>query len=207
MSSFDMPARRTYAPEPKAVAKFVIRAIVFSLLAVLMVIAAKFLWSYAFRPSEAATTRPAEVQAATPPPSPRGKVAVGGTAPVDTRPKTDVVEEAAALQERLAVSICEGYGLIFDGPDKGCVRPPPPKAWSGEGIRERAAPVAAAVQAVQRMVDERTRSEEWRPSLRLQGFLHEPGEPCRGGGHRDEMGLFCKFTDEERAELRERRRW
>lgn len=224
MSSFDMPTKRTYAPTPQGLAKVTIRLVVCSILAGMMLIGGHLAWNYAWSYWPSRQTSPAEVQAATPSPAvaqPKAR----GPAPVD--PKTDIVEEAAALQERLAVSICEGYGLIFDGPERGCVRPPPPKAWSKEGIRERGAqghPLQEAGEFIkkfstgligpreQAQEDELTPrarvasdSESWRPRLRLQGYLHEPGEPCPGGGHRDEAGLMCKFTDEERAELRERR--
>jgi hypothetical protein len=123
--------------------------------------------------------------------------------------------------DRLSEGICQSYGLVYDG--QTCGKPP---AYSAAGIRLRAThgELGHAVEklfgrddaakprelprATDRMIDEseapqqQQASETWRPQLRIPRLLHEPGEPCAGGGHRDRYGLGCVFTDEEREELR-----
>lgn len=214
-----MPQKREFRgilPTPQGVAKFTIRAMVLLFCAGILLVAAKFLWGYAF---------PAEVQAATPPPPSRAQSRTAEAA-------APVAATLSAEQfEQLRADVCRSLGKNFLFEDGHCYKRKPP-TWSAEGIDERGAPVGENIKkffsvlpgsappaedseetpppprpaprerAVTRMA---TESESWHPQLRLHGFLHEPGEPCPGGGHRDEYGLGCKFTDEEREELRGRR--
>jgi hypothetical protein len=49
-------------------------------------------------------------------------------------------------------------------------------------------------------------SREAEPEPEQKPSRRTVGERCQGGGHRDEWG-FCKFTEEDRAELRRLNRW
>jgi hypothetical protein len=227
----DMPAKREFSvlPKPETIVALVFRMIKYLFLAGSLYLVS--LWAlslYTGTWSWSVLSVFSQVQAANPP-RVEAQSKAGGSAPVDVPVKAAAVAAPGIDPERmdrLSEGICKSYGLVYDG--QTCAKPP---AYSGAGIRLRAthgelgqaveklfnppqeqeAPQEAPPRrAVGRMIDEsdpRQSSETWKPQLRLGRFLHEPGEPCRGGGHRDEWGMFCKFTDEERAELRQRRRW
>lgn len=209
MFETEMPAKRQFhiVPTPETVVRLAIKTVTYLILAAALWFGGKYaleragLWPWSHSEvAEAATPQSGQAAPSLVAQPVAAKVASAA------QPEENIVETAAALQERLASSICQGYGLIFDG--QGCTRPPPPARWSAEGIRERAAPVGDAMQAVGRMIDRTSHqdSAEWQPQMSLRKFLHEPGEPCRGGGHRDSAGLMCVFSDEDREELRRYRR-
>jgi hypothetical protein len=223
----DMPAKREFSvlPKPEALVKLAFRAAKYLIMGGCLYITA--VWAMSFYTGTWSWTLfggGSQVQAAT---SPR----VEAQSKAETAPKTAAVAAAPAidpgLQDRLSEGICQSYGLVYDG--QTCAKPP---AYSAAGIRLRAThgELGQAVEklfgrdeaakprelprAADRMIDEseaqeapqQQASETWRPQLRIPRLLHEPGEPCAGGGHRDRYGLGCVFTDEEREELR-RGRW
>jgi hypothetical protein len=221
-------------PTPERVVGLVFRMVKYLILAGALYLTA--VWAMSFYTGVWSWTLfgAVQVQAATPPAS-RAQSKAGGPVPVDAPPKTAAVTPAPAAEpaidpermDRLSEGICKSYGLVYDG--QTCGKPP---AYSAAGIRLRgthgelghaveklfgrdeAAKPRELPRTADRMIDEseaqeapqQQASETWRPQLRIPRLLHEPGEPCAGGGHRDRWGMGCVFTDEERDELR-RRRW
>jgi hypothetical protein len=229
----DMPAKREFSvlPKPQTIVALVFRMIKYLFLAGSLYLVS--LWALSFYTgtwSWSVLSVFSQVQAAN---SPRveARSKAGGSAPVDVPVKAAAVAAPGIDPERmdrLSEGICKSYGLVYDG--QTCTKPP---AYSGAGIRLRAThgELGHAVEKLfdrdeaakprelprtaDRMIDEseaqeapqQQASETWRPQLRIPRLLHEPGEPCAGGGHRDRWGMGCVFTDEEREELRQRRRW
>jgi hypothetical protein len=231
----DMPAKREFSvlPKPEAMVKLAFRAAKYLIMGGCLYITA--VWAMSFYTGTWSWTLfggGAQVQAAT---SPRveARPKAAAAVPVETEAPAKAASAAAPSvdperMDRLSEGICKSYGLVYDG--QTCGKPP---AYSAAGIRLRAThgELGRAVEhlfnpsqeqeaaqdpspRVGHMIDEseaqeapqQQASETWRPQLRIPRFLHEPGEPCAGGGHRDRYGLGCVFTDEEREELR-RGRW
>jgi hypothetical protein len=228
----DMPAKREFIdiiPTPERVVGLVFRAVKYLILTAALYVTA--VWAMSFYTGTWSWTLfggGAQVQAAT---SPRVEARPKAAAAVPVETEAPAKAASAPVpnvdperMDRLSEGICKSYGLVYDG--QTCGKPP---AYSAAGIRLRAThgELGQAVEklfgrgetakpqelprAADRMIDEsepprHQTSETWRPQLRLGGFLHEPGEPCAGGGHRDRYGLGCVFTDEEREEMH-RGRW
>jgi hypothetical protein len=227
----DMPTKREFIdiiPTTERVVGLVLRMVKYLVLAAALYVTA--VWAMSFYTGTWSWTLfggGAQVQAAT---SPRveARPKAAAAVPVETEAPAKAASAAApavdpGLQDRLSEGICKSYGLVYDG--QTCGKPP---AYSAAGIRLRAThgELGHAVEklfgreetakpqelprAADHMIDEseaqeapqQQASETWRPQLRIPRLLHEPGEPCAGGGHRDRYGLGCVFTDEEREELR-----
>jgi hypothetical protein len=201
----DMPAKREFSvlPKPETIVALVSRMIKYLFLAGSLYLVS--LWALSFYTgtwSWSVLSVFSQVQAAN---SPRveARSKAGGSAPVDVPVKAAAVAAPGIDPERmdrLSEGICKSYGLVYDG--QTCAKPP---AYSGAGIRLRATHGELG-QAVEKLFNPPQEPQEPPPRAVGRTILHEPGELCAGGGHRDRYGLGCVFTDEEREELR-RRRW